>query len=126
MFEGIDTSTAAGLVTAFVLGLAGVATGLRKWYVAWISDRTDIVNSTASQTVVSLLNDQIKFLGESNREFSEEIHKLRVLNTQLSQESSDLKHQMYILQHENATLKIEITELRVQVDRLTQLLKGPG
>lgn len=126
MFEGIDTSTAAGVVTAFVLGLAGVATGLRKWYVSWIGDRTDIVNSTASQTVVSLLNEQIKFLGTSNHEFSEEIAKLRVLNSQLSRESADLQNQMYVLQKENATLKIEIIELRVQVDRLSALLKRSG
>ena len=126
MFDGLDTSTTAGLVGAFVLGLAGVATGLRKWYVAWISDRTDIVNSTASQTVVSLLNEQIKFLGASNHEFSEEIAKLRILNAQLSRESADLQNQMYVLQKENATLKAEILELRHQVQKLTDLLKGSG
>lgn len=123
MFEGVDTSTLAGVITTAVLGLAGVAAGMRKWYVSWVSDRTDIVHQETNQAVVKLLRDQVDFLHNTNRELSEEVHKLRILNNDLARESAELRKEMYLLQTENATLKIELEELRRQIQKLTELLK---
>ena len=120
----IDFLSDANSITAWItITLGGIALGVRKIYADWVAKTPDILGNQAKADVIEFLREEIRRLAHVNTELATQVNQFQMENIKLNAELTKVREQMHSLQHENATLGLQLIELNNAIKDFKTLFK---
>ena len=112
-------------VTEIIAGIAAALVGgafyFRKAQTTWAKGGADLAGENGKRDVYEFMRQELERMAEVNTALGKQVNAFQLENIQLSARLQTVTLQMTDLQHENASLGLEIVELRTAINEFTSV-----